>query len=313
MGVFSFLREWGKGLSNVLEANRIFKNMTGINPQGYHPTVYKSSLGAAKTIQDQFVAAGGEPLSSFEHAIIMISVYAMLASKAEDFRLAQICIDAVGKLKRTCDSDIRYQVIRIIEDDICNGIKVYDSNPEGNNQQISPSSGGPIFNERSMRILMGESISTETIEPELCGGKEEEEEEEEEEEWEEEWEEEEVVLSARDIAEADAKAKESAKSIEMARETREANAKAKDIAIANSTAIETAKSIEMAKEIMKTTGQGSSWVFNRNTGVLASLFTSETYNENQMDWSGNGYKLSRGKTSWVSEKDIIYVNRRLDS
>jgi hypothetical protein len=133
MSLFTFIKEWGSNLNQVAESDRIFTHLTGINLKGYHPTIYRSGIDIAQEFQDKTVGAGGNPLTSHEFAIIRIAVIAAVADSAEDFSVAQKCIDAIGRLKRTCPNEaIRRNVIWHVEDDICKNIRVYDSNPDGN-------------------------------------------------------------------------------------------------------------------------------------------------------------------------------------
>ncbi len=130
MGMLSFVKEWGTGFSQVTESDRIMTNLTGVNPKGYHPKIYRGGIEAAQSENKRWIAASGAPLTSHEFAVIRLAFLAMVANNGEDFNLAQKCVDAIGRLLRTSADEIRRSVIWTVQD-MCERLQVTDSNPTG--------------------------------------------------------------------------------------------------------------------------------------------------------------------------------------
>lgn len=110
MSMFSILGDWVGDIKQINDSDRMMTNLIGVNPKGYHPQVYKFSLQIAKEIQDKHVRLGGRPLTTAEFSTIRIAGFAAIANNAEDWKLAQRCVDTVGRLRRSCKNEIRPEI-----------------------------------------------------------------------------------------------------------------------------------------------------------------------------------------------------------
>lgn len=130
MGLLSFAREWNSNWSQLNDSDRMITKIVGINPKGYHPTVYRGAIDFAKDTEEKYTKVGGPTFCAAELAATRIAFMAGIANNAEDFASAQKYVNAYGQIKRSCFKDIRQALVWEL-DEICTELKVSDSNPNG--------------------------------------------------------------------------------------------------------------------------------------------------------------------------------------
>jgi hypothetical protein len=133
MSIIGFLKEWGGAATLLNSSDRMIANLVGENPKGYHPKVYRGVIDAAKDFEQEELNKGRQNLNVYEFSALRIALMASIAENAEDFIKAQNYVDALGKIRRTCNEEIRLY-IRWNLDDIIRPLSVVDSNPSGTNR-----------------------------------------------------------------------------------------------------------------------------------------------------------------------------------
>ncbi len=124
MGLFSGLSKAAAFIRRQTESDRLIENMTGTNPKGYHPDIYKRLDQAAEYVEQKQIAKGGDKLNRAEFSIVRMALLAAIADKAEDHATAQKYINAVAKLKRTAGDELSSCVLIAVDYDICSDLNV---------------------------------------------------------------------------------------------------------------------------------------------------------------------------------------------
>ena len=134
MGLFSFVKEWSGQAGKINESDKAIEFLTGLNPKHLHPELYKNNLkfpaeAASGLVPD--TDYGTPDLTSDETTALRLAMLLTVYDKHEEFSSAQRFADGLGRLLRTRGAQIRSEIVEVINEDVCYGVRTRDSNPQG--------------------------------------------------------------------------------------------------------------------------------------------------------------------------------------